>query len=104
MIVKTWCDKEKCPLHPDYKEKIVETQIYDAFNSHTHSISPNGYYTTNGAMASTIDYRAVLVDTKITFNNENLSIPVECFVCEHMKKVDMKEVLMLNKAKELLKR
>lgn len=128
MKIDKWCDFDDCPNHPDYvevekKEIKEEPELahIDMSQSHDHTIYSvgstgfsNSYAATSswtnmqstGISPTSIewgeDIKLASLDSGITLSTENISIPLECFTCSFMEKVNMKKTLVVNKAKKIL--
>lgn len=116
MKVEKWCDIIDCPMHPNYPPPKIKKKE-DQMQNHTHDVdgwqpsyqavsSGSGYNTLASTSASIhqVGWTLPTIDTKMIFNTDNIDISIECFVCKHMKRADMFEVIQINKAKELLKK
>lgn len=118
------CDFTDCPVHPDYVETSSRKEDGDLFidnnelrvwvstGNHTHAMplknSTSSYYNWTSWSSNSADYSIQAIDTnKITdsaikFNVANTSVSIECLMCKHFKKCDMRELLIVEKAKKEL--
>ena len=116
------CAIEDCPLHPIYREK--QKQILEQLkrkkeaeaqpqHNHSHTIDSNGIYiaqtVSNGAFMSANWSIAPLdsysADETMTIKTPYLdnAVPIECFMCTHLNKVDMRSKIIVYEAKKALK-
>lgn len=105
------CDETDCMLHPDYQppkrkedEPIYINVKYSA-PEHSHQAGQIHHTVTGEMMVHDGITWNSLVDNsslRLNFPHANLDIPIECVMCKHCKELDMKEIILVNKAKELL--
>lgn len=81
-----FCNELDCPLHPDYKEPQIENQIQFVKNDWRPTIR----------MASSINF-------SYSIGRNKHSIPIECLFCKYRIEQDMKKLIIVEKAKSLLK-
>lgn len=120
------CNFTDCPAHPDYiesKKEIEEGDLYIDQNdmrvwistgNHTHTMplkvetSSGTNSWTNWSSNSSVSYQSIdtskITDSTMKFNIANVSVSVECLMCKHFKKCDMRELLIVQKAKEELEK
>jgi len=98
-----FCDQEDCLLHPTYIKKEEERAKREAqAKGHLVAIedgsqwAPASYDHSIFWDSSCISVQAVRIKTS------TVDIPVECTICSHFKKLDMKEILIIEEAKKAL--
>lgn len=107
----TLCDEVDCFLHPEYEypKKEEKTVFYDE-HTHTHQIGQIHHahdgtlMVSNGITWQNIEVGQLKEESglRVRLERLDLEIPIECTMCKYRKQIDMKELLLVTKAKRLL--
>ena len=97
MIIYNFCDQKDCILHPAYidqKEDNIEL-------SHTLKDVNSDIILSNHIAIGNND-TSIMIDNIIRIKTSGIDIPFECTICSHFKKLDMKEILIVQEARKVL--
>ena len=118
-----FCDEIDCPLHPDYKPpKLNSTSdpdmqtsklsndLNDQFQQRYLYASDRtdlNYGTSTGSTAQTwttaTTYEPIFNNNSIIIElDNNTSVNIKCLMCDKLKKVDIKKIMIAKEAKDKL--
>jgi hypothetical protein len=117
------CDQIDCPLHQEYsKSSTFHSQPEYQSKHYSPPANMGEVHTANDVPMNANAFDSVCVEkmfdqlntdgfkvgNKKSFSKlhiklgKEIEIPIECFLCSHRKGVDMKEIIVAVKAKEML--
>jgi hypothetical protein len=101
------CDEKDCPLHPNYSQDLqnnLNEKINKYENSDLYNISNCSLNTlTSQPTTFTIGDNYVSIEEKgIKLKSHQIEAYLECFFCIHRNQYDMKQEIIIQKAKKLL--